>query len=34
VKRPEKLPVAFWIMEGAKLFLIWIAALAVLYLPG
>jgi hypothetical protein len=34
MKRPEKLPVAFWIMEGAKLFLIWMTALAVLYLPG
>jgi hypothetical protein len=34
MKRPEKLPVAFWIMEGAKLFLIWGAALALLYLPG
>jgi hypothetical protein len=34
MKRPEKRPVALWVMEGAMLFLIWIAALAVLYLPG
>jgi hypothetical protein len=34
MKRPEKLPAVFWIAEGAKLFLIWMTALALLFLPG
>lgn len=34
MKKPEKLPVAFWIGEGAKLFLIWMTAIALLFFQG